>query len=190
VKILRASSREEVVSYYVTGELDRLVEHADVDPELESAALASLIAPANAGEGALQHLSRTLLVIYRKHSWLYDRLYEVQRAWSLIEVTTDEIDMMPMGGEPTSFHYPKLSALVREVKDAAEHRKRIPGINDDPGFLLSPRATALLRTRVILIKGEYASRHFDFALGDGAHRAIYLAATGARYLEAYYGQLF
>src|SRR5262245_13276154 len=118
---LRAASQEEVVSYYITSELKRFVEHSDREPELPPKLLKALGEAAEPFEGPLQHMSRALICRWRDHSWLYEQFWDrtLSRFWSLVEVMPNEIDVMPLGGNANEFHYPKLDQFVDELRGAA-----------------------------------------------------------------------
>ncbi|MBU6400342.1 MAG: hypothetical protein KGS61_08490 [Verrucomicrobia bacterium] len=180
---IRSAAREEVVAHYIASELNRVVEHADAG-EVPDAAFLGL--PASPSEGALQHMSRVLLCDLRKHSWLYDQFWARVGRWSLVKLRPDEIDVMPIGGPADKWHYPKLDAFVRDLQAAANAGVPIPNLPDDPAYLLQLRPELALK-RIILIKGDYAGRMFEYAIGDGAHRAVALAVNGVAELDAYWG---
>ena len=189
---IRPATREEVVAYYITSELQGFLENADIDPTIHPKAFKAFHepgAPHEPGkpfEGALQHMSRALLDIWRDHAWLYEQFWSRSLQWSLVELQPCEIDVTPLGGEVDEFHYPKLDKFVQELKSAAASGQRIKGVYDDPKVLLASRGEPVLK-RLIVINGEYRNRRFDYAIGDGAHRAIILAAAGAVTLQAYSG---
>jgi len=188
VKEIRKASLEEVVSYYITSELKRLVEHADKQPDIAQRAIGALAVAGDRAEGALQHMSRALLGIWRQHSWLHDQFWGLQRRlWSLITIGPNEMDLMPLGGKADEFHYPKLNKAVEELREAAKRGIRVPGIHDEPMNLLTLRDSHPMLKRIILIEGLYGGRYFKYAIGDGAHRAISLCANGAISFEAYLG---
>ena len=183
MKILRVSTREEVVSYYISSELHRLVEHADRGDKPDSSILN--LSP-NPNEGALQHMSRMLLGELRKHSWLHTQFWERNLDWFLISLAPNEVDAMPMGGDVATWKYPKLDILVHEIQEAHKRGAPVSGLSDDPQLLLKRRSKELMN-RIIVIEGLYEKRAFKFAIGDGAHRAIAQAADGVLALEAYWG---
>jgi hypothetical protein len=139
------------------------------------------------GEGSLRHMSRALLGVWRQHSWLHDQFWGQRHIWSLVDIEPKEIDLMPLGGEADDFHYPKLDQAVKELELAAKCGKRVNGIHDDPVNLLTLRHPSPLLNRLILVEGQYGRRHFKYAIGDGAHRALSLTAAGADKFEAYLG---
>lgn len=195
MKQLRQSSREEVVSYYIISELKRLVESADKQPTLESKVVDALKSePCDAKEGTLHHMSRSLLGEWRGHSWLHERFWsDPPLVWSLVEVQPDEINVLPIGGKPEEFHYPKLNALVEELRVADSRGERVPGIHEDAKSLLFYRDASELQERklldrIIAIKGTYADRHFDCIIGDGFHRAVSMTANNRLPILAYYGR--
>ena len=188
MKQIRQSSREEVVSYYIASELKRFLERADKQPSLDPKIIRAFSELANTNEGTLQHMSRALLDVWREHSWLHQQFWsQPPLAWSLVEVQPAEIDVMPLGGKPEEFHYPKLDVLVQQLQAAASRGERVAGIEDDPKSLLTLRPLPPLQNRIILINGEHENRHCDCVIGDGVHRAISMAAMNLLPLVGYYG---
>ena len=186
MRVIRPATREEVVSYYIASELKRFLENADKEPNVSSNLIKALCEPPHINEGALHHMSRALLGIWREHSWLHQQFWDHNLLWNVVELAPHEIDVMPLGGSAEEFHYPKLNQFVEELRAAAQSRQRVSGVHDDPNALLTSRAEPMLK-RIILINGHYGGRHFSFAIGDGAHRAIALAARGDALLQAYSG---
>lgn len=165
MEYLDDANRREVVCSYLLSEPSRL--------ELGNSAEAICEGD---DENAIQCLAHKLICDVRNHSWLYEQFYQKGLFWSLASLCIDEIDVMPMGGNARDFHYPKLSKFVDEVKCAAEKKESIPGVNDTPEKLLDV-SRQIENPRIIVVKGKYAERCFDFAIADGAHRAISLASV-------------
>jgi hypothetical protein len=186
MRIIRAATREEVVSHYIASELKRFLENAEKEPQLASKFAKALSEPGQPGEGTLHHMSRALLGTWREHCWLHEQFWHHNLLWSLVELAPSEINVMPLGGAADKFHYPNLDDFVKELRVAAQRRQRITGVHDDPNVLLASREEPMLK-RIIVINGQYGNRNFKYAIGDGAHRAIILTARGHVPLEAYWG---
>jgi hypothetical protein len=125
---------------------------------------------ANGAEPALRSVCRILLREVRRHAWFYQQLYDSNLIWSVVEIPSTDISVMPMGEQPNQWDYPTLDALAQSSRKRVELDRPMP----------LPRA--------ILVQGCYHNRWFHAAIADGAHRALALVRTGARDLECYYGQ--
>jgi len=180
---IRLSSRDEVVVAYLRSELAALSEK---DENTFQKAVALLNTKSSTSEGPLQHLTRVLLCDYRCHSWLYEQLYKNDLSWYLAKIHASDIDVPPIGGDASHWHYPKLDRFVEDLKTASYSNQNIPGLPEEPARLLDT-SRPLSCPRIIVICGTYGDRHFDFVIGDGAHRAVSWIARGNQQIEAYYG---
>lgn len=172
---IRDASREEVVCYYLIGELSRMVEHCDDGRPVDLKALGN---PRSADEPALESLTRVLAADLRRHSWMYEVLWQKNLTWRLVRLAPREITVMPVGGHKDQWYYPLLNDFVQSILDGNPHRE----VKDPQSFVDTSRE--IIHPRLILTvheKGRYA-------IVDGAHRASAQYAGGARTLEAYWGE--